>query len=88
MSGQTVFSPDGLHHASISQLPCAEFTIKAHRFLELVGFDAANKERLTSAEGGHQSIQGTLELKTESWRLLTSLCCLSNKRNDTRSFKK
>lgn len=37
-----------------------------HGFLELVGFDAADKERLTYIEGSHQQLQRKLELATQS----------------------
>ena len=70
------FSPNRLHHASISQLSGAELSVKSQGFFKFIGLDTANKERLTSTESVHQRVQGTLELETQGGRLFTSLCCL------------
>lgn len=80
----SISSPDSLHHTSISQLPGAELSVKCHSLFELIRFDTSNKEGLTLAECVHQGIQGTFELKTKSWRLLTSLLGLQQQQQQRR----
>jgi len=69
-------SPDGLHHAGISQLPGAEFAIKGQGLLKLIGLDAPDKEGLAQAQGLHEGLQRLAELDTQSRGFLTSLGCL------------
>ena len=75
-------SPDGFHHASVSQLSGAKFSVKGERLLELVGFDTPHKEGLALAQCRHEGVQGALELETKSWRFLTSLCCLKQTKRE------
>jgi hypothetical protein len=50
-------NPNRLHHAGISQLTNAEFSLYQQWALVFVGFDATDKKGLTSFEGLHESIQ-------------------------------
>ncbi len=68
--------PDSLHHASVSELSCAQFAVKRQRLFELVGFDAPDKEWLASTQRLHERLQRLPELNAESGRLLTCLCGL------------
>ena len=68
--------PDGLHHPGVAQLSRAELTIKHKRLLELIWLDAADKERLALTEGGHETVQGLLELNAKGLRLLAGVCGL------------
>ena len=43
------------------------------RFLELVGFDAANEERVALPECGHEKVERALELRREGDRLAACL---------------
>lgn len=47
-----------------------------HWFFKLIGFYAANEERLTHTERPHQHLQGTLELTAKSGRTLPGLNAL------------
>lgn len=62
-------------------------------FLELVGFYAANEERLTHTERPHQHLEGTFELAAQSWRTLScfntlKIHCKTNKQTGKTKLNK
>jgi len=55
--------PDGFHHSRVPELSAAQSPVEEHWLLELVGFDAPNKEGLAVGQSLHQQIQTLLELR-------------------------
>ena len=54
-----------------------------HGLLVLIGFDAANEERLTDAQSSHQQLQRSLKLAAQSRRALPGLCPLKTPHTHT-----
>lgn len=59
-----------------------------HGLLVFIGFDAADKERLTDAECPHQQLQRSFKLTAQSGRALPGLCPLTEKHRKCQGQKK
>ena len=46
-------SPDGLHHARVSQLSRTKLSVEGQRLLEFVWLNASDKERLALTKSVH-----------------------------------
>ena len=76
---------DSLHHAGVAKLATAEVAIEHFGPFELVGFDAANEERLAGTQRPHEGIQRPFELSRQGWRPLPRLRAHGNIFGEQRS---